>query len=123
MFFTFADLYWAEMPMNQQIDKHGMAQMEATNLNPVIKTTSKAGEESTKHAEHRPGKFRTFMHKRWLWLVGILIVAGALVAGGFLVFGKAKVVYTTAAVERGDVENTVLAAGIVQPFKLFECEI
>ena len=117
MFFTFADLYWAEMPMNQQIDKHGMAQMEATNLNPVIKTTSKAGEESTKHAEHRPGKFRTFMHKRWLWLVGILIVAGALVAGGFLVFGKAKVVYTTAAVERGDVENTVLAAGIVQPFK------
>ena len=46
-----------------------------------------------------------------------MIVAGALVAGGFLVFGKAKVVYTTAAVERGDVENTVLAAGIVQPFK------
>jgi macrolide-specific efflux system membrane fusion protein len=30
-------------------------------------------------------------------------------------FGKAKVHYTTAAVERGDVESTVVAAGIVQP--------
>ena len=32
-------------------------------------------------------------------------------------FGKAKVVYATAAVERGDVESTVVAAGILQPIK------
>jgi hypothetical protein len=33
------------------------------------------------------------------------------------VFGKAKVRYATAAVERGDIESTVVAAGIVQPIK------
>jgi macrolide-specific efflux system membrane fusion protein len=31
------------------------------------------------------------------------------------VFGKAKVLYSTAAVERGDIESTVVAAGILQP--------
>ena len=30
-------------------------------------------------------------------------------------FGKAKVVYATAAVERGAIESTVVAAGILQP--------
>jgi macrolide-specific efflux system membrane fusion protein len=32
-------------------------------------------------------------------------------------FGAAKVVYVTASVERGDVESTVVAAGVLQPIK------
>jgi macrolide-specific efflux system membrane fusion protein len=52
-----------------------------------------------------------------VWLIGALLVAGAGVFGYHWAFGKAKVHYTTAAVERGDVESTVVAAGIVQPIK------
>jgi hypothetical protein len=33
-------------------------------------------------------------------------------------FGVAKVQYATAAVERGDIESTVVAAGILQPVLL-----
>ncbi|HXM21084.1 MAG TPA: biotin/lipoyl-binding protein, partial [Terriglobales bacterium] len=32
-------------------------------------------------------------------------------------FATPKVVYTTATVQRGDIESTVVAAGIVQPVK------
>jgi macrolide-specific efflux system membrane fusion protein len=58
-----------------------------------------------------------FLRRRGLWLGGalLLLVAGALTY--HWVFGKAKVHYATAVVERGDVESTVVAAGILQPFK------
>src|SRR5579864_6294831 len=50
-----------------------------------------------------------------VWAVSALLVVGA----GTLVyrwaFGAAKVAYATAAVTRGDVESTVVAAGVVQP--------
>jgi macrolide-specific efflux system membrane fusion protein len=46
-----------------------------------------------------------------------LFFAGAGALGYHWAFGKAKVRYTTAAVERGDVESSVVAAGIVQPIK------
>jgi len=52
-----------------------------------------------------------------LWLIGALLFAGAGFAGYHWEFGAAKVHYTTAAVQRGDVESTVVAAGIVQPIK------
>jgi len=42
---------------------------------------------------------------------------GAAVLAYHWAFGKAKVLYATATVERGDVESTVVAAGIVQPIK------
>jgi len=65
----------------------------------------------------QPGKFQTFLHGRTIWVIGAIL----LIVGGYFgynwAFGKAKVVYTTAAVERGDVENTVLAAGLIQPIK------
>jgi len=44
-------------------------------------------------------------------------VAGGGWLGYHWAFGKAKVTYITAAVERGNVESTVVAAGIVQPIK------
>jgi macrolide-specific efflux system membrane fusion protein len=52
-----------------------------------------------------------------VWLIGALLVAGAGAFGYHWVFGKAKVLYATAAVVRGDIESTVVAAGIVQPIK------
>jgi len=65
----------------------------------------------------RPGKFRALLHRRSVWLLGSLVVAGAVALGYHWAFGKAKVSYATAAVERGDIESTVVAAGIVQPIK------
>jgi macrolide-specific efflux system membrane fusion protein len=57
------------------------------------------------------------LRRRGLWLAGALLVAGAAALGYRWAFGEAKVVYTTAAVVRGDVESTVVAAGVVQPVK------
>ena len=62
-------------------------------------------------------KLRALLQRRSLWLIGALLVASAGAFGYHWAFGKAKVVYATAAVERGDVESTVVAAGIVQPIK------
>jgi macrolide-specific efflux system membrane fusion protein len=56
------------------------------------------------------------MHRRSIWLIAALIVACAGWFGYHWAFGKATVRYSTAVVERGDVESTVVAAGIVQPF-------
>jgi macrolide-specific efflux system membrane fusion protein len=62
-------------------------------------------------------KFKSVVKRRSVWVVGaaLLLVAGVL--GYRWAFGEAKVVYVTVAVERGDLESTVVAAGLVQPFK------
>ena len=65
----------------------------------------------------QPGKFQTFLHGRAIWFIGAILFIITGYFGYNWAFGKAKVVYTTAPVERGDVENTVLAAGLVQPIK------
>jgi macrolide-specific efflux system membrane fusion protein len=62
-------------------------------------------------------KLRALLQRRSVWLVGALLVVGAGALGYHWVFGKAKISYTTAAVERGDLESTVVAAGIVQPIR------
>lgn len=64
-----------------------------------------------------PGKFHTFLHGRAIWFIGALLLIIAGIFGYNWAFGKPKVVYTTAPIERGDVENTVLAAGLIQPIK------
>ncbi len=62
-------------------------------------------------------KFRKIFHSGTLLIIGgiLLVFAGFVVFNR--VFGTPKMAYTTVAVERGDVENTVLAAGVVQPVK------
>ena len=53
-----------------------------------------------------------------LWRITALVVCVVAAALGYhWTFGRAKVSYVTATVERGDVESTVVAAGIVQPIK------
>jgi macrolide-specific efflux system membrane fusion protein len=53
--------------------------------------------------------------RRGWWLIGAILVAGAGALGYYWVFGKAKVTYATATVVRGDIESTVVAAGVLQP--------
>jgi macrolide-specific efflux system membrane fusion protein len=60
-------------------------------------------------------KSRPPLWRRGLWLIVALVVTGAGVLWLLWPFGEAKALYTTAAVERGNIESTVLAAGIVQP--------
>ena len=50
-----------------------------------------------------------------MWLFGALLLAVAGALGYYWMFGKAKVLYATATVVRGDIENTVVAAGVLQP--------
>ena len=80
--------------------------METTNLSPVAEPAS---------PPDGPSKFRAFLKRRTRWLIGAVLVTGACALGYHWAFGKAKVLYSTAAVERGDIESTVVAAGVLQP--------
>jgi macrolide-specific efflux system membrane fusion protein len=92
--------------------------MEIKNSTQEIKSIAapSIGDVSSRPVENH-SKLWIFLHRRSLWLVGTILIVVVGVLGYYWVFGKVKVVYTTAAVERGDVENTVLAAGLVQPIK------
>lgn len=57
------------------------------------------------------------MQRRSVWAIGALLLVVAGVFGYRWAFGRAQVTYATADVERGDVETTVVAAGILQPIK------
>jgi membrane fusion protein, macrolide-specific efflux system len=73
--------------------------METTSANPVAK----------------PAKTAKLLRRRGLWLAGALLLAVAGVLGYYWLFGKAKLLYATAPVQRGDIESTVVAAGVLQP--------
>jgi len=83
----------------------------------VVSKSAATDDESATPPGNHPSKFQAILHRRSLWLIGALLIVGAGAFGYHWAFGEAKVIYTTAAVERGDVESTVVAAGIVQPIK------
>ena len=89
--------------------------MEETDKSPAVPAPAPAKEESAPPPAGRGAKFRALLKRRSLWLVGALLLLAAAMLGYHFAFGKAKVLYVTAGVERGDVESTVVAAGIVQP--------
>jgi macrolide-specific efflux system membrane fusion protein len=61
---------------------------------------------------------QSLLYRSGLWLIAALPeVAGAGIFWFLSARGKAQVHYATTAVKRGDVENTVVAAGILQPFR------
>jgi membrane fusion protein, macrolide-specific efflux system len=91
--------------------------METISTGPVAATEATAGDAPATPPMDRRVKAHAFLQRRSLWLFGALLVVSAGVFGYFWAFGSAKVVYATATVERGDVESTVVAAGIVQPVK------
>ena len=90
--------------------------MEATSLGPVV-TSPATDHEPLAPAGHRDPRARALLRRRSLWLIGALLLAGAAALGYHWAFGTAKVIYATATVQRGDVESTVVAAGVVQPVK------
>jgi macrolide-specific efflux system membrane fusion protein len=89
--------------------------METTNISPVAKSAATANGQPATPPTDGHLKFRAFLERRRLWLIGALLCAGTGALVYHWAFGKAKVLYSTAAVERGDIESTVVAAGILQP--------
>ena len=94
--------------------------METLHIGPVVESAATAADAPDRPPKDRQGILRGFRQRRRLWLSGalgalLLVSAGAF--GYHWVFGTAKALYVTTAVARGDVESTVVAAGIVQPIK------
>ncbi len=91
--------------------------MESTPLDPKVTLTTTAGHPSSVPSAKAHKKQWARVRRGSLWLIGLLLVLIAGVVGYQWMFGKAKVTYATAVVERGNVESTVVAAGITQPVK------
>src|SRR5665647_819509 len=91
--------------------------METQNITPETQPATTPIDTTLTPPEEHPGKLHAFLHGRVIWFVGAILIVIAGVFAYNWAFGKPKVVYTTAAIERGDVENTVLAAGLIQPIK------
>ena len=90
--------------------------METINASPVVKSADLVGDPRAISPSAPPLRARRgFMQRRGLWTAALLLMAVVGTLGYYWSFGKPKVLYATAAVERGDVESTVVAAGIVQP--------
>lgn len=90
--------------------------METQNRPSAEKTTAIETVDQTSLPHDTPSKFQALLHRRSVWLV-LLLVAALFAFGYHWAFGKPEVRYNTAVVERGNIESTVVAAGIVQPFK------
>ena len=84
--------------------------MAETTTSPKGKSVAAVGPELVPTTLSRP-----LFRRRSVWLIGALFAALAGVFGYRWAFGAARVLYATATVERGDVESTVVAAGVVQP--------
>jgi macrolide-specific efflux system membrane fusion protein len=91
--------------------------MDTINNSPVVKSEVVSNGEPATPGGDNPSKFRALLHRRSLWLIAAILVVIAAAFGYHWAFGKPKVIYSTAVVERGDIESSVVAAGIVQPFK------
>jgi len=89
--------------------------VKVEKITPIVDQPVK--DEKITLSMEQPGKLHAFLHGKSIWVIGAILI----IIGGYFgynwAFGKDKAVYTTAAVERGDVENTVLAAGLVQPIR------
>jgi macrolide-specific efflux system membrane fusion protein len=89
--------------------------MATTKIHPVPILVPPASDASP--APQKIPHAASFWQRRRFWLIGSVLAVVAAAFGYHWAFTKPKVVYTTAAVQRGDIESTVVAAGIVQPVK------
>jgi len=89
--------------------------MATIGVTPVDKPAAGANSQPATPPPNRSSKARGILGRRSWWLVGALLVAGAGGLGYYWLFGKTKVLYATATVVRGEIESTVVAAGILQP--------
>jgi macrolide-specific efflux system membrane fusion protein len=86
-------------------------------LSPTANSAATAPEQPILPPKARRFVFPAHLRRPSLWLIGALLVASAGVLGYHWAFGTTKVLYATAAVVRGDLETTVVAAGVLQPIK------
>ncbi|MBZ5637198.1 MAG: efflux RND transporter periplasmic adaptor subunit [Acidobacteriia bacterium] len=91
--------------------------METMSIGATVTSPATAADEPATPPLDRHPMARALLGRRGLWVMGAILAAGAAALGYHWAFGTAKVVYATAAVQRGDVESTVVAAGVVQPVK------
>jgi len=91
--------------------------METITIPSPADSSAASHDEPAAPLNGRHSHVRSMMRRTGLWLIGGLVIAGAGTLGYSWAFGKTKVLYATAVVERGDVERTVVAAGILQPIK------
>ncbi len=89
--------------------------METIDVRPAAKTAATVNAQPPNLPAGGHGRPRSFGRRRIVWLLGGLLVAAAGAFTYYWAFGKAKVQYATATVERGDIESTVVAAGVLQP--------
>lgn len=94
--------------------------METTDVNSVATPAATTEDVSATSPNNPPSKFRTLLKRRSVWVAGALLIIIACAFGYHWAFGKPKVLYSTAEVVRGDIESTVVAAGIVQPLKFVD---
>jgi len=94
--------------------------VEINDINAETKSAPPADDELATPPGDLPSKSRFLLNRRSMWLIGAILVAVACWFGYRWVFGKPKVLYATTAVVRGDIESTVVAAGIVQPLKFVD---
>ncbi len=82
---------------------------------PAVSSSATVNDEPATSPKDRYLKLKPLLKRRSLWLIGALLVAIAGVFVYYRMFGKPEVLYTTAVVVYGDLESSVVAAGIVQP--------
>jgi len=91
--------------------------MKKKKIDPESKPEATTEVESVTPPVDHPGKLWDFLKQYYLWIIGVLLIIMACAFAWQRIFGKPAVIYATAPVERGNVESTVVAAGIVQPIK------
>lgn len=91
--------------------------MEQKKINLVSKPEVTSGVEAVAPPVEHPRKLWDFLKHYYLWITGVLLIIIACAFAYHWIFGKPAVIYATAPVERGNIESTVVAAGIVQPIK------
>ena len=77
--------------------------METMDTNPETKPVDGSTKQSAKHATILNPKIRTLLRRRSVWAIGLLLIICACWLGYQWLFSKAKVLYVTAVVERGNV--------------------
>lgn len=91
--------------------------MDTISDTPAVEPVTAAKPEKETPPEGRFQRTKALVLRRKYWFLGALVIVVLAPFGYQWLFGKPKVVVATVTVVRGDVESTVVAAGIVQPVK------
>jgi macrolide-specific efflux system membrane fusion protein len=91
--------------------------MDTISDTPAVEPVTAAKPEKETPPAGRFQRAKALVLRRKYWFLGALVLVVLAPFAYQWLFGKPKVVVATVAVVRGDVESTVVAAGIVQPVK------